>query len=62
LRTCLCVEPDGCLGRLTIAAANQRDGEELAAAFREAGMKKYQELVKSCPHYARYLDTWIGRC
>ena len=62
LQHCLGVDPDGCIGPVTIAAANKRDGAELAEAFRTARVVRYRELVASRPQYAQYLDEWISRC
>lgn len=62
LQSCLDVDQDGAIGPITIAAANKRDGAELAEAFRAARVAKYQQLVEAHPEDARYLDDWIARC
>jgi lysozyme family protein len=62
LQGCLGVTVDGCIGAITIAAANGRDGAGFAASFRAARAAKYRELVKEHPQYAQYLDGWLARC
>lgn len=62
LQKCLGVEVDGSLGPLSIAAANKRDGSELAEAFRAARIENYQQLAKAQPKYAQFHDTWLERC
>lgn len=62
LQRCLGVEADGCIGPITLSAANERDGTEVAETFRARRVQYYQDLVKAHPHYAQYLQGWIGRC
>jgi lysozyme family protein len=62
LQQVLGVKADGGIGPVTIAAANARDGHELAQAFKVARIARYRKLVKDNPQLAKFESVWVSRC
>lgn len=55
------LQVDGILGPKSMEAINAIDPERLLAAYRQARLKRYQDIAAKNPDRAKYLPAWEAR-
>ena len=62
MQRCVGAIPDGCIGPHSIQAINSVDPDDLIAQFKAARIQYYDDIVKTHPQDAQFLEDWIARC